>query len=337
MMYALSAAGVLILAIGIGVTIYIHSLSGDDDAGAAKTSAVADTPAQPDASQPAPEKTPAPAQAANSQSAEPERETRLAEPAPARGRNAKPTKKVATPAPVIPGQIAIDSTPQGAQVQVDGRTDPSYVTPFVLTNLEPGQHSITVSKAGYTTDSRAVVVTSANRTTTVIHLAQLMATLIVKSDPPGANIYVDGRDVGTKTPAQVSVDKGQHVVLVRMSGYIDETMNAQFALGQTFNFAPALRSLGNTDSIKPVGKMSKLFGGKGADPGQAILTIHTQPKGAQVAINQHMLDKGSPVDVALDPGNYVVDITQSGYAPIHKVITVDKGGKAVIDETMQRQ
>jgi hypothetical protein len=242
-----------------------------------------------------------------------------------------------TPAPVIPGQIAIDSTPQGAQVQIDGKSDPSYVTPFVLTNLEPGQHSITVSKVGYSTDTRAVAVTSANRTTTVVHLAQLMATLIVKSDPPGANIYVDGRDVGTRTPAQVSVDKGQHVVLVRMSGYIDETMNTQFVLGQTFNFAPTLRSLGNTDSIKPVGKMSKLFGGKGADAGQAILTIHTQPKGAQIAINQHMLDKGSPVDVALDPGNYVIDISQSGYAPIHKIISVDKGGKAVIDEVMQRQ
>jgi hypothetical protein len=33
----------------------------------------------------------------------------------------------------------------------------------------------------------------------------------------------------------------------------------------------------------------------------------------------------------------VIDITQSGYAPIHKVISVDKGGKAVIDEVMQRQ
>jgi serine/threonine protein kinase len=337
MFYALGGAAALILAIGIGVTIYIHSLSGDDDAGAPKTSEVAETPAQSDASQTAPEKSPAPARAAIPQPAEPEHEAPAAEPAaPVRGRNAK-TKKVVAPAPVIPGQIAIDSTPQGAQVQVDGKSDPSYVTPFVLTNLEPGQHSITVSKAGYTTDTRAVAVTSANRTTSVIHLAQLMATLIVKSDPPGANIYVDGRDVGTRTPAQVSVDKGQHVVLVRMSGYIDETMNAQFALGQTFNFAPTLRSLGNTDSIKPVGKMSKLFGGKGADPGQAILTIHTQPKGAQIAINQHMLDKGSPVDVALDPGNYVIDITQSGYAPIHKVISVDKGGKAVIDEVMQRQ
>jgi serine/threonine-protein kinase len=336
MLYALAGAAVLILVIGIGVTIYIHSLSGDDDAGAPRATAVADTPS-PEASQPAPEKTPAPARAANPQPAEPERETPIAEPAaPARGRNAK-TKKVVAPAPVIPGQVAIDSTPQGAQVQVDGKSDPSYVTPFVLTNLQPGQHSITVSKPGYSTDTRAVAITSANRTTAVIHLAQLMATLIVKSDPPGANIYVDGRDVGTRTPAQVSVDKGQHVVLVRMSGYIDETMNAQFALGQTFNFAPTLRSLGNTDNIKTVGKMSKLFGGKGADPGQAVLTIHTQPKGAQIAINQHMLDKGSPVDVALDPGNYVIDITLSGYASIHKVITVDKGGKSVIDEAMQRQ
>jgi hypothetical protein len=39
----------------------------------------------------------------------------------------------------------------------------------------------------------------------------------------------------------------------------------------------------------------------------------------------------------LDPGNYVIDITLSGYAPISKVVTVDKGGKAVLDETMQPQ
>jgi len=164
-----------------------------------------------------------------------------------------------------------------------------------------------------------------------------MATLIVKSDPAGANIYVDGRDVGPKTPAQVSVDKGQHVVLVRMPGYLDETMNGQFVLGQTFNFSPTLRPLGNTDNIKTVGKMSKLFGGKGAAPGQATVSIHTQPKGAQIAINQHMLEKSSPVDVALDPGNYVIDISLSGYAPVHKIITADSGGKVVVDEVLQRQ
>jgi eukaryotic-like serine/threonine-protein kinase len=340
--YALGGAAVLILIIGIGVTIYIHSLNSDDDPGANHPAAVEDSPAQPESSQPAPKKSPAPApvpaaaQPVETQpAATPEPEPEAPQPvASAKGRNAK---KKSAPAAIIPGGLAIDSTPQGAQVQVDGRTDASYVTPFALTNMQPGQHTITVSKAGYSTDTRTVNVTSANRASALVHLAQLMATLVVKSNPPGANIYVDGRDVGTKTPAQVSVDKGQHVVLVRIPGYIDETMNAQFVLGQTFNFSPTLRSLGNTENIKTVGKMSKLFGGKGAQAGQGTVSIRTQPKGAQVAINQHMLDKNSPVDVLLDPGNYVVDITLSGYAPVHKVITADKGGKVVVDEVMQPQ
>ena len=342
MLYALGGAAALILVIAIGVTIYVHSLNSDDDSGAGRTDAVSQKAAQPEASQPTAQQPPAPVQAAQPVETQPAEGTEAEAPVARTGvsakaaRNAKKKNVVAAPA-IIPGQLAVDSTPQGAQVQVDGMTDPSYVTPFALTNLQPGQHSIIVSKAGYSTDTRTVSVVSGNRATTLVHLAQLMATLVVKSDPPGANIFVDGRDVGTKTPAQVSLDKGQHVVLVRMSGYIDETMNGQFALGQTFNFSPTLRSLGNADTIKTVGKMSKLFGGKGGQAGQGTLSIRTQPKGAQIAINQHMLDKNSPVDVLLDPGNYVVDITLSGYAPVHKIISADKGGKVVVDEVLQPQ
>ena len=82
--------------------------------------------------------------------------------------------------------------------------------------------------------------------------------------------------------------------------------------------------------------MSKLFGGKG-QPGQATVSIRTQPKGAQITINQHMLEKNTPVDVMLDPGNYVIDITLTGYAPVHKVVTAEKGAKVVVDEVMQSQ
>ena len=342
MLYALAGACALILIIGIGVTLYIHTLNSDDDSGAGRSAEVSQTE-QPEASQPAPRnkptRVPTATQPAETQ-VSPDQPAATSEPEPAQAETGEPSKarnarRRAAP-PIIPGQLTVDSTPQGAQVQVDGRGDASWVTPLALTNLQPGQHSITVSKAGYSTDARTMNVTSGNRATTVVHLARLMATLVVKSDPRGANIYVDGRDMGTKTPGQVSVDKGQHEVLVRMSGYIDETMNAQFALGQTFNFSPMLRPLGNTDNLKTVGKMSKLFGGKGQG-GQATLSIRTQPKGAQIAINQHMLEKGSPADVMLDPGNYVIDLTLSGYAPARKVINVEKGGKVVVDEVLQRQ
>jgi PEGA domain len=124
--------------------------------------------------------------------------------------------------------------------------------------------------------------------------------------------------------------------LLRKTGYIDETANANFIVGQTTNIAPTLRALGNVDDIRTTGRMKRLFGGKEA-AGMATVSVKTQPKGAQVAVNEHMLEKDSPVEFMLDPGNYVVDITLTGYAPIHKVISVDKGDKAVIDEVLQRQ
>jgi len=202
--------------------------------------------------------------------------------------------------------------------------------------LSAGQHVVTISKPGYSSDNRTVDVASGSKSFVTTHLVQLMATLAVTSTPPGANVYIDGKDSGKLTPAQVSVDKGQHVVLVRKPGFLDETTSAQFVLAQTVSFSPTLRALGNIDDIKTVGKMNKLFGSK-LTPGMGIVSIKTQPKGAQVSINKRMLDRSTPVDAELDPGNYMVDITLSGYVSVHKVVSVDKGGKAVVDEILQHE
>ena len=336
MVYSIAGAAVVILIIAVVLVLHVNSLNSDGDS----SRATAESTTQPAASQPAAPTQPqptSPAQPAARAEAQPSRPVAEAERAPTHaGRAKNARKKPAAPeAPlVVPGQVAVDSVPQGAQVQIDGKTDPSWVTPFTLPGLDPGQHSVTASKPGYSSDTRTIQVTSGSKSFVVAHLTQLMATLAVSSTPAGANVYIDGKDTGKLTPAQVSLNKGPHVVLVRKSGFLDETTNAQFSLGQTVSFTPALRALGNVDDIKTVGKMNKLFGRKEAQ-GMGTVIIKTQPKGAQVAINQHMLDKGSPVEAALDPGNYIVDITLSGYVSVHKVITVDKGGKAVIDEVLQ--
>jgi serine/threonine protein kinase len=334
MVYSVVGAVVLILVIAAGVLFHIHSLNSEDDANATRSSATAETPVE--SAKPVPPSQPVTDPVVEAQPAATPTDTEAAadaRPASVKGRNAR--RKGAAPTPVVvPGQMTVDSTPPGAQVQIDGASDPSWVTPVALTGLQPGPHAITVSKAGYSADTRKVDIASGSRGLITMHLAQLMATLSVTSNPAGANIYVDGKDMGKVTPARVNVDKGQHVVLVRKMGYIDVTSSAQFTPGQTVALSPALLPLGNADSMKTVGKMKKLFGGKGAQ-GQVAVSIRTQPKGAQIAINQRMLEKESPVDVMLDPGNYVIDITLSGYAPIHKVVTADKGNKVVLDEIMQ--
>jgi eukaryotic-like serine/threonine-protein kinase len=339
--YSIAGAAVLILIIAVVLVFHVNSLNSDGDS---PRPTATDSTTQTAATQPAVQPQPVqsqPAQPAATAEPQPSAPVAEAEPEPtpaaaARAKNVR--KKSAAPAAplVAPGQMAIDSTPPGAQVQVDGKTDPSWITPFTLSGLAAGQHAITISKAGYATDTRTISVASGNKSSVVSRLALLTATLAVSSNPTGANVYIDAKNTGKLTPAQVSVEKGQHVVLVRKSGFIDETTNAQFILGQTINFSPTLRPLGNVDDIRTVGKMKKLFGGKETQ-GMGTVSIKTQPKGAQVAVNQHMLDKDSPVDFLLDPGNYIVDITMSGYVPIHKVITVDKGGKAVIDEVMQHE
>ncbi len=338
--YSIAAAAIVILIIAVAMVMHVNTLNNDGDT--PRPAAVEATPAP---AQPAPQaqpvqEQPAPSVAMETEPAATPVEESRPEPkhvaaAVTHGKFFK-KKSGAVRAIVVPGQMAIDSTPQGAQVQVDGRSDPAWVTPFTLSGVAAGQHSVTVSKAGYSPDNRTVEVASGSRLMVMTRLAVLAATLSVSSTPAGANVYIDGKDTGKLTPAQIPVDKGQHVVLVRKSGYIDDTTNAQFNLGQTTNFSPTLRALGNVDDIRTGGKVKKLFGGKEMQ-GMGAVSIKTSPKGAQVAVNQRMLDKNSPVDFMLDPGNYIVDITLTGYAPIHKIITVDKGGKAVIDEVLQHE
>ena len=140
------------------------------------------------------------------------------------------------------------------------------------------------------------------------------------------------------TPAQFSVDRpGNHTLLVRKQGYIEETTTANLQAGQTFQYGPSLRALGSTDDIKMGGKFKKIFGGGGNTSGMGTVSVKTQPKGAQVSVNQRVLDKNSPVEFYLSPGNYVIDITLSGYKSIHRVISVDPGGKVAIEESLPRE
>src|SRR6202044_582559 len=101
----------------------------------------------------------------------------------------------------------VTSTPAGAQVQIDGKSDSSWVTPFNLSTLNPGQHTLIVSKFGYQAETRSIDVASGSKSFVSLQLAQMTATLSLTSEPAGAAIWMDGKDTGRVTPAQISIDK----------------------------------------------------------------------------------------------------------------------------------
>ena len=327
--YAVAAAIVII----VGIAYHIYHRNSDDETAALPPPAVAQEPVRPG---------PAPVQPAIAEPAVAQPAAAEPEPAPAPEVTVTPKyapKKVKARAParlaIIPGELAVNSSPEGAQIQIDGRTDLSWVTPYRLTGLNPGQHSIGLSKVGYASETRSVDVSSGSKSFLVIHLTQTGATVAVTSEPGGASVYLDGKDTGKLTPAQILVtQKGKHTLLVRKQGYLDETTTADAVLGQTFRFSPILKALGVTDDIKMGGKFKKLFGGE-STAGMGKVVVKTQPRGAQVTVNRRMLDKAAPLDFYLNPGNYIVDLALSGYKPIHRIISVERGSKVELNENLE--
>jgi serine/threonine protein kinase len=326
-----SAIGIIVLIVA-AIAWHIHSENADDDS----------TPAQPAANasaQPATAATQASASAPTPAQVAPEPVT--AEPPAVSVQPKYATKKKAKPRPVapsiVPGQLSVTSTPAGAQIQIDGQNNSTWVTPFNLAGLNPGQHTVTISKAGYGTETRSIDVGSGSKSSISVQLGQLTATVSVSSDPAGVAVWMDGKDTGRVTPAQISVDKpGNHSFVFKKQGYLDETTSANLQVGQTFHLSPTLRPLANADNVKIGGKFKKLFGSS-ETAGMGAVSIKTQPKGAQIAINNRIVEKNSPVEFYLDPGNYVLDITMSGFKGIHRVITVEKNGKVVVDENLDRE
>jgi len=341
--YSIAAAAAVILLVVAGIAYHIHSGESDDDNPPASTQSEAAPTAAASADQPAqsagPQATPAPVDVPPQITPEPPVEEAPAVSVTPKHDNSN-KKKNRMPKPgapsIVPGQLSIDSNPQGAQIAIDGKNAAS-ATPFNVAALLPGHHTITISKPGYAVETRAIDVASGSKSVISVQLAPTTAMVAANSDPAGATVWIDGRDTGRTTPAQISVDKpGNHTFVFKKQGYLDETASANVQIGQTLQLAPTLRPLGVTDEIKVGGKFKKVFGGS-ETAGMGTVSVKTQPKGAQVAVNSRIVDKPSPVEFYLNPGNYIIDITMSGFKDVHKVITVEKNGKVVIDESLDRE
>ncbi len=264
----------------------------------------------------------------------PEAQTTVLETAPpAKIPRARRKAVVAPAAAVAPGGLVISSVPDGAQVQMDGNA--AGLTPLSLANVTPGQHLLVLSKTGYTTESRSVLVQSGTKAALAVSLNQLAAMAAIASDPPGASIIVDGHDTGKLTPAKVVVERGLHSFVLRKPGYLDTSTSMALNPGETFQFAPTLKPLGNADDIRQAGKFKKLIGRSGPENSARVL-VRTFPKGAQIMFNARMMDRTSPAEFLLGPGTYNVTLSLTGYKPVHKTITVESNGRMEVNETFER-
>lgn len=237
------------------------------------------------------------------------------------------------------GEVRFDSQPRGAKVTVDGRTEPAWVTPFPVSNLSAGKHAVVFSKSGYMTESRTVTVTLGKSQPVSVQLTPAVSKLVVSSTPAGASIEVDGQDTGKTTPAEITVEKGEHTIVVRKQGYSDISTTQTLAEGQTLSFSPVLLqpAMDMSQTNRP-GLLKRMFGGTDSIPdGKGRVHIHTVPEGASIQVDGRTAPRKTNVTWPVNPGTYDIVLSMDGYKPVRRTIQVQKGREIFVDEILEKQ
>jgi eukaryotic-like serine/threonine-protein kinase len=307
----------------------------------APSAATAAPPANETAStSPVPEK---PSAAAPSKVDEPPVSTTTTDAAAAKKSDKKPARssakktegaetQVVAPALIsVNGVLRAMSTPEGAEIVVDGKAQGA--TPITVPEMSPGVHTVTFSKAGYRSETRNVEVERGKRAQINAVLISSMATVSVNSTPAGASVLIDGNETGKLTPAQVQVAEGGHKVTLKLQGW--HTAETSFSLkpGETYNFTPVL----TRDTAKLGGFFRKVFG-PGDPANKGTLIIRTSPPGATVLVNGNQLPKTTPIPRApMEPGKYRVTIKLKGYKTIERDVTLEKGKVVDLSGPLEKQ
>ncbi|MPZ15736.1 MAG: DUF3048 domain-containing protein [Chloroflexi bacterium] len=210
---------------------------------------------------------------------------------------------------LLPGSVSIESHPSSAIVYVNGQ--PAGHTPLVLSGRGPAVLQVGVEMPGYSPWVVSTRVEPRSLTLLYASLSPMQASLTVESDPPGAAVRVNGREVGTTPIAGAEIAMGRHQLVLSMAdhedwrGEFDAAPGAQIA--QRIGLRPLPAHLSLSASI-----------------GNGTASIDGQPAGQL------------PVLVDVEPGDRRVRIEAQGYRPWETLVHLSPNESHSLEADLQR-
>lgn len=146
------------------------------------------------------------------------------------------------------GSLAVTSTPSGASITVDSVA--KGTTPNTIPDLSKGSHTVKLTKSGYWDSSQTVTIDAGKTTPLNVNLVVSSqqapsltsaiptpyqpvtgGAIVITSNPPGANVYLDGQSSGTTPFTIPNVNPGTHTILLTMQGYSDASRTVEVTAG----------------------------------------------------------------------------------------------------------
>ena len=131
----------------------------------------------------------------------------------------------------------VETYPLGAEVWIDGTL--VGTGPLGLPKLDGGEHDVRVVMAGFL-DYESVI-TIPGEETLIFALARADLTLFLESQPEGAQVTIDGEVIGTSPILDLTLEPGQHEILVEKRGYDPWRSIVSADAGESLNVEARLR------------------------------------------------------------------------------------------------
>jgi hypothetical protein len=137
------------------------------------------------------------------------------------------------------GQVAIESSPSGAAVSVDGERQPRGDTPVTL-SLEPGRHVVRIALPDAIPVERAVEISPDERSSLRVDLA-LPSVISIRAEPADAIIVPREGGASGIGRFELSVKPGRHAFEIRRDGYRTEHVEIDALVGRVHEIRVNLR------------------------------------------------------------------------------------------------
>lgn len=198
------------------------------------------------------------------------------------------------PTPIY-GSLDIVTTPMAALITINGK---DYgTTPTTLNNLLIGEYSIRLSKVGYLSLDKSVIVGDGQGTTITEVLSAIGKTVTIHSYPLGAKLYIDNKEVGL-TPYTGILSSGNHTLLATLDNLTKE---------QTLDFSQS----GEDNYTLTLGRLVK---------------IESTIENARIIIDNKEVGI-TPFKGFLSIGNHIVRIQNNEQSTDKNIVIEENGGE----------
>lgn len=205
------------------------------------------------------------------------------------------------------GSLSVSSDPGSANITLDGRS--IGMTPMVIKDIPAGEHTLGISKIGYSDISQKVMVKGKEVKEVTVTLSAAVYAVKINSTPDKAEVFWDDASKGI-TPVTISdVTPGSHKIRISKEGFEDQSETIEV----------------KTQVTEKTYRLQAYTGG---------LNISTEPSGAEVFIDNKSIGT-TPVNAgSLIAKQHHIKLKKEGYREKEITIVIARDKTAEVNEKL---